>query len=85
MSNATWAFFLESIKVEVSIKRNKRGHRGGENHPNAKLTDKQIDLMRALHEEHPIGSPEHIGYRRLAQLFECSKNTVRDICKYKCR
>jgi plasmid maintenance system antidote protein VapI len=32
--------------------------------------------MRALHAEHPVGHPEHLGYRRLAKIFEVPRATV---------
>lgn len=50
----------------------------GEHHPNAKLTDAQVDEMRDLNEE-------GIGYRQLAKRFNTSLNTVKDICTYRRR
>lgn len=74
---------LRDISLGVFVKR--KGFEKGERHPLAKLTDLQVIEMRKLYEAAPKGAPEHIGYRKLAQLFKCHKNTVRDICKYRYR
>ena len=58
---------------------NERGLLVGEDHPGAKLTDAEVELMRRMHEF------EKIGYRRLCAMFEVSKTTVRRICKYEVR
>jgi hypothetical protein len=58
---------------------NEAGLRVGEDHPRAKLTDEEVERMRAMHEQ------EHIGYRRLAKMFELSKRTVAKICRYEMR
>lgn len=50
------------------------GRRCGETHHRAKLSDHDIDLIRDLHSE-------GIGYRRIAEKFEVSHSTVRDIVK----
>lgn len=55
------------------------GHRRGEAHPRANLTDQDVELMRELHEQHQL------GYKRLALKFECSKETARDVCTYRTR
>jgi predicted DNA-binding protein (UPF0251 family) len=44
----------------------------GEAHHNAKLTDREVELLRRLHEE-------GIGYRRLSLKFEISRSQVRRI------
>jgi DNA invertase Pin-like site-specific DNA recombinase len=51
----------------------------GEAHPRAKLTDAEVDQMRALYEEGLY------GYRTLAKTFKCSRNTVKCIVKYRRR
>lgn len=51
----------------------------GERHPNAKLSDHDVDLIRELHAEH------RIGYQTLATKFEVSKENVRDVVKYRRR
>ncbi len=48
----------------------------GQNHHKAKLTDTEVALMRKLHGEHPVGHPDHLGYRRLAKMFEVPRATV---------
>lgn len=52
--------------------------RRGENHPKAKLTDHEVELMRQLHEE-------NVGYKKLAKIFEVPIGTCRNICKYMTR
>ena len=54
------------------------GRRVGDSHHNAKLTDKDVELLLALH-------AQGWGYRRLAAKFEVSKSLVRDIVKGKRR
>ena len=55
------------------------GHRCGESHQRAKLTDAQVIEMRRLH------ASGELGYRKLASLFGCGQSTVRDICTYRTR
>lgn len=50
------------------------GNRVGEDHPKARLSDHDIDLIRQLHDE-------GLGYRTLARKFECDKSTIRDVVK----
>jgi len=52
--------------------------RTGESHPKAKLTNKEVELMRTLHEE-GVSIPE------CARKFEISYFTAYDILKYKTR
>jgi len=59
------------------------GYRFGSDHPQAKLTEHAVELMRTLHEEYPPSHPRHLGYRRLARIFGVSKSTVRRICAYR--
>lgn len=55
---------------------NENGRRIGEDHPSAKMTNHEIDLMLYLHEE------EGWGYQRLSDWTGClSKSQVRNICK----
>lgn len=56
-----------------------QGRRIGEDHPAARLTDEEVELMRVLREEHGW------GWRRLAAKFEVSTQTVRRICRYERR
>ena len=60
------------------IARNHTGHRIGQSHPRAKLTDAKVARMRADHEK-------GVGYRRLAKKYECGISTARDICNYQTR
>ncbi|MBI5900853.1 MAG: hypothetical protein HZB40_16730 [Rhodocyclales bacterium] len=48
---------------------NDAGLRIGEDHQNAKLTDREVDEIRALNES-------GIGYRRLARMFEVSRSAI---------
>lgn len=48
---------------------NEAGLRIGEDHQNAKLTNAEVDQIRALNES-------GIGYRRLAAMFEVSRSTI---------
>lgn len=66
-----------TIKRLVGV--NDAGLRVGEDHQRAKLTDEEVDRMRTMHEK------EHIGYRRLARMFELSTRTVAKICRYEMR
>lgn len=54
---------------------NERGCRIGQDHPRAKLTNHEIELLLRLHDE------EGWGYRRLAKKFEISKSQARLIVK----
>lgn len=51
----------------------------GEQHHNAKLSDKDVDQIRELHEQHGL------GYRTIANKFEVHPSTIRDILQYKSR
>lgn len=53
-----------------------RGHWIGEDHPKAKLTDREVELIRSLHEE------EGFTYQAIAEKFEVPKSTVQMICQY---
>ncbi len=54
------------------------GRRVGDSHPNAKMTDADVELLLAMYDE-------GWGYRRLAAKFEISKRHVRDIVNGKRR
>lgn len=58
--------------------RNHTGHRVGECHQNAKLTDSQVREMRELRER----APKVWSYGNLAARFKCGESTVRDIVNY---
>lgn len=60
------------------MRRNHIGHRVGEFHHRAKLTDEQVKRMRSAHEK-------GLGYRKLSGIFQCGQSTVRDIVTYRTR
>lgn len=53
----------------------------GERHHKAVLTDSDVQRLRELHNEFPPGHPNHLGYRRLAKIFEVPRETVRRLAK----
>lgn len=59
-----------------------RGNRVGEDHPRAKLSDEDVELIRQLWEErgeHPI------SLKQIANKFEVAKSTIHDIVTFKRR
>jgi hypothetical protein len=54
---------------------NEKGHRVGEDHPQAVLTDAEVERLLTLHDE------EGWGYSRLAKAFEISKSLAAQICR----
>jgi len=58
------------------MKRNHTGHRVGEYHQRAKLSDAQVRNMRYAHEN--LG----MSRREVAEMFGCSYWTARDILNY---
>lgn len=52
--------------------------REGENHPNARLTTSEVELIRQLH-------AEGMDYRTLAEKFEVSWHCIGRICRYERR
>lgn len=63
------------------MRRNHTGHRMGESHHRAKLSDAQVAEIRAAHRP---GRHGH-GYRVLARRFGVGESTIRDICTYRTR
>jgi|GEM_PF-671930 len=57
---------------------NEKGLRIGQDHPQAKLTDGQVALIRQLH-------GEGMGYAQLAEKFEVSHHTIGRICRFEIR
>lgn len=55
------------------------GKVSGELHPKAFLSDADCELMRKLHESGGV------SYRMLAEKFNCSRSTARDIVTYRRR
>lgn len=63
---------------------NELGLRVGETHHRAKLTDADVDLIRELYEETHLPDGRvlpGLSYKQIAERFEISKSTVRDIIK----
>ena len=63
------------------IRRNHTGHRVGQHHQRAKLTDDQVKEIRAMHMPYVRGR----GYKALALKFGAAESTIRDICTYRTR
>jgi hypothetical protein len=76
---------MTSRKKLLLAKFNERGRRIGETAPGAVLSDHDVELMRIMHEEFPRGHPQHMGHRRLAQVFGVSRTTASNICHYRKR
>lgn len=64
----------ESAKRYKLVGLNEKGSRVGETHHRAKLTDHDVDLIRDLRDE-------GLTYQEIADKFEVSKSTIRDIVK----
>jgi hypothetical protein len=54
------------------------GYRCGETHPNARLTDAEVEQIRCLHED---GVP----CSELAAQFDCARSTISSIVNYRHR
>jgi hypothetical protein len=67
---------LATIKKFVAV--NERGLRIGEDHPMAKLSNVEVECIRALNEQ-------GVRYPVLAQQFEVSVWTIGRICRYERR
>lgn len=52
---------------------------------NTRLTDHEVELMRTMHEEFPAGHSKHVGYRKLAAIFNTPRPTVQTYCNYRRR
>lgn len=64
--------------MQKTVAVNEAGLRIGEDHPNAKLTDSEVERIRQLHEH-------GMTYGTLAEKFEVSKWTIGRICRYERR
>jgi len=62
--------------IPQTARRNWRGYRIGESHQRAKLTDAEVNAMRARY------VPGKIGYGTLAKEFGCGESTARDIVNH---
>ncbi|MGH9818051.1 MAG: hypothetical protein ACRD6I_18460 [Candidatus Acidiferrales bacterium] len=56
------------------FKRSSYGIKRGEDHPQAKLSDADVRLVRVLHQA-------DLGYKTIARKFEVSPSCVRNIVK----
>jgi len=59
------------MKLVVGV--NEKNRRVGESHPQAKLTDADVDRLLAMREQ-------GLGWKTLAKMFDMSKTQVRRIC-----
>ena len=59
------------MKLVVGV--NEKNRRVGESHPQAKLTDADVDRLLAMRDQ-------GIGWGTLAKMFDMSKTQVRRIC-----
>lgn len=57
---------------------NERGIRVGEDHPRARYTDGEVNMVLSLRDE-------GMSYDQIARLVEMPKGTVRDFCKFRRR
>jgi len=64
--------------LQTVVAVNAAGLRIGEDHPQAKLTNTEVELIRQLHDE-------GMRYEQLAQKFEVSIWTVGRICRFEMR
>ena len=60
------------------------GHRCGETHHRARLSDDQVREMRRLYEDWKAKGLRK-GYATLAAIFGCGESTARDIVTYRTR
>mgnify|MGYP001600771486 CR=1 FL=1 len=68
----------------MSGPRNHTGHRVGEWHQRAKLTDETVRRMREKYADWKARG-EIKGYRLLARIFGCGVSTARDIVTLRTR
>lgn len=59
--------------MTLLVKVNENGRRIGEDHQRAKLTDREVDLIREMRDE-------GLSYGVIARMMDIGKSTVRDIC-----
>lgn len=60
---------------------NEYGLRIGEDHPNARLTNLEVDVLLELREELDENGKHIWSYGKLAEKFDIGKTAVRRICK----
>lgn len=64
--------------MQKTVAVNERGLRIGEDHPNARYTNGEIEMVLGLRDE-------GLGYKRISKMAEIPVRTVRDIIKGKRR
>jgi hypothetical protein len=75
-----------AIRVEARLVAiNYKGRRIGQDHHRARFTDHEIELMRQMYEEHPVGHKLHVGFRKLAVIWGCSKALIVRVVTYDLR
>lgn len=78
-----WRYFFNVPAQEDErmdkIDRAPSGHRCGQSHQKAKLTDDQVREMRKAY------MPYVVSFAELARRFGCSVSTANDICSYRTR
>jgi len=62
----------------MEVTRNERGYRIGQSHPQARYTDREIELVHQLRDD-------GLSYGRIAQAMEMPKSTVAEIIEGKIR
>ncbi len=69
------------------MRRNHTGHRMGEDHQHAKLSDADVRRMRRdyARAERRAGTGGGGGYATMARLYGCGVSTARDILTYRTR
>ncbi len=60
------------------MKKQARGLRRGEQHPKAKLTDHEVELVRKMRDD-------GLSFSQIADKMEIGKTTAQDICAYRTR
>lgn len=64
--------------MQKTVAVNEAGLRIGEDHPNSKLTDSEVETIRQMNEG-------GMSYKTLAEKFEVSKGSIAKICRYERR
>ncbi|MBU0593349.1 MAG: hypothetical protein KKH74_06375 [Gammaproteobacteria bacterium] len=60
--------------MQKTVAVNESGYRIGEDHPNARYTNGDVEMVLRLRDEGK-------GYGTIAKLVDMPKSTVRDICR----
>lgn len=68
-----------------TIKLSEKGRRIGDDHPRAKLTDEEVEIIRALYDEDLYGYTALKNHCLLSFGKTVSKSTIAMICRYERR